>query len=445
MTPDRELEADVFAQIVKDLSFLKAAAPVLSDTRIISNKDYRYIWRVYHEVYKHDNALCSPGHFARRLLADHDGDAERAEPIRAAWKALITRKSAAPADALEFIRRYATTSAMLRAAYDVADKIELSDPTGAHASMQEALDLVARYQAIEEPRDYADDAEARLERYRGEAVYGGAKTPLPTLTKVINGGLPPGNIGLIVAPTGVGKSSTAVAFGAAAILGDLETVTLHVTVEETEEEASRRYDAYFTGIDRNVLARGRLNDVDAARFRHAQEQYNEIYHRLSICALQPGSYVSAIEAAAARLRERFPGKLIHVVIDSPDDLSISGKQNSKTETTAQVYGQCKAMALKPTLAPICVWETTQAKGDTAKKAPDNDGAGWSLAKAQLASIIIHLREVAEDADPTQPGRTIDVVLTKNRLGEVKNYIIRTKARFGVMRFTEIGAFSREGP
>ena len=90
--------------------------------------------------------------------------------------------------------------------------------------------------------DYIEDYETRTEELN--------RTTVPTRWKPINdlmdGGLGPGELGVVVAPSGVGKTWILTAIGAEAVRSGLSVV--HYTMELSEHYVGARYDTVFTGI-----------------------------------------------------------------------------------------------------------------------------------------------------------------------------------------------------
>lgn len=90
----------------------------------------------------------------------------------------------------------------------------------------------------------ADDIEARYsETYRNTVPTG---IPEFDHRKILNGGLGAGELGIIVAPSGVGKSHMLVSFGANALLEGKNVV--HYTFELNERVTGIRYDSNLLGI-----------------------------------------------------------------------------------------------------------------------------------------------------------------------------------------------------
>ena len=90
--------------------------------------------------------------------------------------------------------------------------------------------------------DYVEDYDERTNELN--------RTTVPTKWEPINdlmdGGLGPGELGVVVAPSGVGKTWILTAIGAEAVRKGLSVV--HYTMELSEHYVGARYDTVFTGI-----------------------------------------------------------------------------------------------------------------------------------------------------------------------------------------------------
>lgn len=89
-----------------------------------------------------------------------------------------------------------------------------------------------------------------IERHQPEKAVAGlwrAPTGIETLDRAMRGGLAPGELGLIMAPTKRGKSHIGVWFGAQTLL--LGRPVLHITLELKNKQLACRYDRCLTGMD----------------------------------------------------------------------------------------------------------------------------------------------------------------------------------------------------
>ena len=95
--------------------------------------------------------------------------------------------------------------------------------------------------------DYLEDFE---ERY-SETARVTAPTPWDLINELMQGGLGQGELGVVVAPAGIGKSWVLSAMGAYAISQGLNVV--HYTLELNEAYVGLRYDSIFSGVESQNL------------------------------------------------------------------------------------------------------------------------------------------------------------------------------------------------
>lgn len=123
-----------------------------------------------------------------------------------------------------------------------------SDDPAVWASLPGELESVLSTATEERrPFDYGQDVLSRHEESTAYLPKGDIVAPLglPTLTKLKEGGLVSGELGLILGPTGAGKSQMAIFFGAQYLKAGGRV--LHVTLELEERPTAGRYDRALTG------------------------------------------------------------------------------------------------------------------------------------------------------------------------------------------------------
>lgn len=120
-------------------------------------------------------------------------------------------------------------------------------------------------------------------------------TAMPNLDRCLSGGLGVGELGIIVAPSGVGKSTTLVNFGYGAIMSGLNV--LHVTLELKEIDIALKYAARHTMRPINSIIQ------QDPYFYQMAYNYPISENRLKIKYFSPGTItVSNIRALLSYLR-----------------------------------------------------------------------------------------------------------------------------------------------
>ena len=152
-----------------------------------------------------------------------------------------------------------------------------------------------------------------------------AQSPLRILDKSIHGGLGPGNLGVVMARAGVGKTACLVQIG----LDDLmrERPVLHVALEQTVEHVQSWYDALFD----DPAARTDLQDAEGVRALVAQ---NRIIQSFTDHDIWP----ARLEKTVEMFRQHLDFKPAAILVDG-----YNWSAHSITENAAMI-GAFKAQA-----------------------------------------------------------------------------------------------------
>jgi KaiC/GvpD/RAD55 family RecA-like ATPase len=246
--------------------------------------------------------------------------------------------------------------------------------------------------------DFFEDIEARfIEDHR---------KPVPTGLKkldskdILDGGLGRGELGVVVAPTGVGKSHFLVAIGASAI--NVGKNVLHYTFELSETAVGRRYDSNLTKIDINELMTSKQEVLDCYE--------NEEHGRL-IIKEYPTGYASVLTIRNHIEKLSLKGfKPNLLVIDYADIMRSSKSYDSLRHELKLVYEELRNLAME---MDIPIWTASQANRD----ASNSDIVGLenmseAYGKAMVSDVVISLSRKAEEKAAGH-GR---LFVAKNRAG-----------------------------
>jgi replicative DNA helicase len=246
--------------------------------------------------------------------------------------------------------------------------------------------------------DFFEDADARFVKVN--------RAPCPTGIEVLdektilNGGLGRGELGVITAPTGVGKSHYLVLMGTNALKVGKNVV--HYTLELTETAVGIRYDSCLTGIQSSEIQDSKEQVLDCYK--------NMELGRLIIKEYPTGSAsVSTIRNHLEKLALRgFIPSLI--IIDYADIMRSSREMDALRLELKLVYEDLRNLAMEKN---IPIWTASQSN----KEGSGSDIVGLenmseSYGKAMVADVVISLsRKPAEKA--TGMGR---LFVAKNRAG-----------------------------
>jgi replicative DNA helicase len=284
-------------------------------------------------------------------------------------------------------------------------------------------DAIAAGLPASQGHDFFEDMEARFVKINRQAC----PTGLSRLDEkdILRGGLGRGEIGVLTAPTGVGKSHFLVAMGANAMRAGKNVV--HYTFELTETDVGLRYDSNLCDIPSNEVLDKKEEVI---------EKYKGMdLGRLVIKEYPTGSAtVNTIRTHIEKLSLKgFVPSL--VVVDYADVMRSSRKMESLRHELKLVYEELRNLAMD---LGVPIWTASQANRD----ASNSDVVGLenmseAYGKAMVADVVLSLsRKPTEKALGT--GR---LFVAKNRAGRdgilFPINIDTAKSKFFILDETEL--------
>lgn len=258
-------------------------------------------------------------------------------------------------------------------------------------------DAVKVGQANDLGLDYKEDIEVRFEEVNRRTV----KTNWDVIDELTDGGLGPGELGVIVAPSGVGKTWVLCHIGAEAVRQGKNV--LHYTLELTQNYVGQRYDTIFTGIPSSDLKENK----DQIR-----DKVDRLKGGLMIKYYPPkGITANTIAAHIDMVRStKFQPDLI--IIDYADLLvSVNSKNNSDYQEQGGIYIDLRAMGGE---YQIPIWTASQTNRSAIESDVIHaDKIADSYAKVMNADLIISVSR--KDTDKLNDTARFHVM--KNRFGQ----------------------------
>ncbi len=247
--------------------------------------------------------------------------------------------------------------------------------------------------------DFFEDMESRFVEVNRSAC----PTGLPEIDKkdILNGGLGKGEIGVITANTGVGKSHFLVSLGAEALKRGKNVV--HYTFELSENAVGWRYDSSLCNIPSNQVVE---------RKEEVIEKYNNgEFGRLIIKSYPTGS------ASITTLRSHIEKLLLKafvphmIIIDYADIMRSTRKYDSMRHELKLIYEEIRNLAMEMN---VPVWTASQANRDSANSnVVGLENMSEAYGKAMVADVVLSVsRKASEKA--SGDGR---LFIAKNRAGK----------------------------
>jgi hypothetical protein len=242
--------------------------------------------------------------------------------------------------------------------------------------------------------EYVTDVAARY----NEAARHTITTGWDVIDDLMDGGLAPGELGVVMAPAGIGKSWLLINIGAHAVKAG-KTV-IHYTLELNENYVGQRYDSVLTGIPAQNLKNYR-EDIEAKMLTLKGDLIVKYYPTKSVGVMGLKAHIE---------KTIMLGKKPDLVIVDYGDLLKVNIKKDKHEALEDLYEELRGMAGEYS---IPVWTASQA-GRSALEDDiiEADKIASSYGKVMVADFLMSLsRKVEDKMSGTGRGHVI-----KNRFG-----------------------------
>ena len=249
--------------------------------------------------------------------------------------------------------------------------------------------------------DYVRDIKKRLKKDFRKTV-----SILPGLDKYIGGGVAGGELFVVIAPTGGGKSMFLVKAGVSAIRAGKKVV--YFTLELAEEIVGRRFDACF-----NDIPLPNVSDFEEVILETAEQ----LHVNLKIKHYADGTAtINTLYAYLDWLKgnENFIPDII--IVDYADNMKPSQKGELLRHELVEIYRTLRAMAIE--FGVPCL-TASQTSGDGySKKEIELGMTAEAKAKNNVADVVVGFGR-----DDTQVGRDeASLKILKNRNGPIGRLI-----------------------
>jgi replicative DNA helicase len=276
--------------------------------------------------------------------------------------------------------------------------------------------------------DYFNEIEKRMSVMCRDAV----KTNWIEIDSIMDGGLAKGELGIIVAPAGIGKSWLLAKMGAEGVKQGKNV--LHITLELNENYVGLRYDSCYTGIDfqnirKNVdIVKQKLDEI---KEKGGGKLFVKYYPIKTISA-------NTIKLHAERI-QMLGNKIDMIIVDYADILrpSQSDKNSNSYSEAGGIYEELRAVAGE---LQIPIWSASQAnRAATEEDIVTASHAADSYRKIMTADFVMSLSRKTAD----KVNHTARIHIIKNRFGaDGMTFPTRMNASCGDIQI--FGENSREG-
>ena len=379
-------QAKIIASLLTNIKFIQTISDILSSSMFDSDSNKWLVKTIkdYYYEYKKQPTL----EVIKFKIDEVEDDILKAgvvDKLRDVWKNIeATDLEYVQEQTLDFCKNQTLKNAILNS----VGLLENKDYDGIKSIIDDAMKAGTT-------RDLGHDYIVSLETRLAESARVTVKTPWDVVNDIMDGGLGAGELGVIVAPAGIGKSWTLQAIGAGA-LKEGKTV-VHYTLELNENYVGLRYDSIFSGVTTSNIKYYK-DDVQVKISKLPGKLIIKYFPTKGASVQTIGAHLKQIELSGVN-----PDV---VLVDYADILMPTGNFKEKRHALGNIYEDLRGLAGE---LEIPIWTASQAN------------------RSALEEEIIGADKVAEDYSKIM---TADFVMSMSRKVEDK---IANTGRFHVIK------------
>ena len=379
-------QSKIIASLLREMKFIQTINDILSPDMFDSDSNSWLIKNIkdYYIKYKKQPTL-EVLKYKVDEIEDEVLQSGVVDKLREVWKNIeATDLEFVQSETLNFCKNQTLKNAILES----VELLENKNYDGIKSIIDEAMKAGSERDL---GQDYITSLESRLE----DSARTTTKTPWEIINEVMDGGLGQGELGVIVAPAGIGKSWTLQALGAGA-LKEAKTV-VHYTLELNENYVGLRYDSIFTGVT-TANIKYYKEDVQSKISKLPGKLLIKYFPTKAASVQTIGAHLKQIELSGV--------KPDIVLVDYADILMPTGNFREKRHAIGNIYEDLRGLAGE---LEVPIWTASQAN------------------RSALEEDVIGADKVAEDYSKVM---TADFVMSMSRKVEDK---IANTGRFHVIK------------
>ena len=295
------------------------------------------------------------------------------EKLRDVWKNIeSTDLEFVQSETLDFCKNQTLKNAILES----VDMLENKNYDGIKSIIDDAMKAGTE-------RDLGHDYIISLEDRLTSSVRNTLPTPWDSITNVMDGGLSGGELGVLVAPAGIGKTWCLQSLGAHLVTQGKTVV--HYTLELNESYVGLRYDTVFSG-------------TPTANIKFYQDDVQKVIDKLEgklIIEYYP-TRSATVNTLAAHLKQMEIQEIKPdaVIVDYADILKPTTFYKEKRHATGETYENLRGMAGE---FDVPIWTASQANRSSLEEdVIDASKVSEDYSKVMTADFIMSVSRKVED-------------------------------------------------
>ena len=379
-------QSKIIASLMSDIKFIQTISDILEPDMFDSDSNKWLVKsiREYFYEYKKQPTL----EVVKYKIDEIDNDVLKSgvvEKLRDVWKNIeATDLEFVQSETLDFCKNQTLKNAILES----VDMLENKNYDGIKSIIDDAMKAGTTRDL---GHDYIPSLEMRLEESSRITV----ETPWDVVNDITDGGLGAGELGVIVAPAGIGKSWTLQAIGSEVIRQGKTVV--HYSLELNENYVGLRYDSIFSGVTTSNI-KYHKEDVEKKLSKLPGKLLIKYFPTKAASVQTLGAHLKQIELSGVDVDI--------VIVDYADILMPTGNFKEKRHAIGNIYEDLRGLAGE---LEIPIWTASQAN------------------RSALEEDVIGADKVAEDYSKVM---TADFVMSMSRKVEDK---IANTGRFHVIK------------
>lgn len=384
--------------IIEDKRFAVRIVDVI-DSKYFDGPYFKYIMQNIKELYTEFGVIPNYDTLTQKILSENNGTSSKVnlDTLYAIRDKEPEGNGYVKKTSLNFCRQQVVKKA-LKESEIIMENGDFENYDKIEEKIQKALQVGA---TTDEIINIGDDVRSTLEE--------DSRIPFPTgitgIDNLLKGGIAPGEMAILLAPTGVGKTTWLTKVANSAY--NTGANVLQIFFEDNMRDVRRKHYAIWTGIAPDEQPKHKDNIAD-----YIEEMQIKRKNFLKLIKLPPfGISVADIRNKIRKL-ESEGHKIDMLIIDYIDCIDSEGSNHGE-----EWKGEGAIMRSLESMTDefnIAIWTATQGNRDSiSSEVVTTDQMGGSIKKAQIGHVVISIGKTLEQKE----NKLATVTLLKSRIGK----------------------------
>ena len=404
-------QSKIVASLMSDIKFIQTISDILEPDMFDSDSNKWLVKSIrdYFYEYKKQPTL----EVVKYKIDEIDNDVLKSgvvDKLRDVWKNIeATDLEFVQSETLDFCKNQTLKSAILES----VDMLENKNYDGIKSLIDNAMKAGSE-------RDLGHDYIPSLEVRLSESARITVKTPWDVINDITDGGLGAGELGVVVAPAGIGKSWTLQALGSEVIKQGKTVV--HYSLELNENYVGLRYDSIFSGVT-TANIKYHKEEIEKQLSKLPGKLLIKYFPTKAASVQTLGSHLKQIELSGVDIDM--------VIVDYADILMPTGNFKEKRHAIGNIYEDLRGLAGE---LEIPIWTASQANRSALEEdVIGADKVAEDYSKVMTADFVISMSRKVED----KIANTGRFHVIKNRFGiDGVTYPSTINTNIGVVKIHE---------